>query len=215
MPKSKKSKTSPQWCDRCQEREAAPDPRVPLHNPQQEKFCRNVALLNMANAKAYTEAGYKGSRATISTRACRLRRELVVQNRIITLSELSIEQDLATKEWVTGQLKEIVSRCMQKVPVIVDGKKTGEWRFDARSANTALQLMGKDLGMFVERLNISTDELHDKTPEEVKEILVALAVDLGRDVVRQMGVAVGIYEAGSEIADPAKKPTVEAVPTVQ
>ena len=215
MAKTTRPKTGPKWCARCEEREAAPDPRAPLLNPKHEKFCRNVALLSMNNTEAYREAGYEGTKSQVTSTSCKLRKKIEIQNRIIVLSDLAIEQDLATKEWITAQLKEVASRCMQKEPVMINGVANGEWRFDARGANTALQLMGKDLGMFVERLNVSTDELHGKTQAEITEVLLAAAVDLGRDVVRQMGEAVGLYEAGSKIADPAKKPTVEAVSTVQ
>ena len=78
----------------------------------------------------------------------------------------------------------------------------GEWRFDARGANTALQLMGKDRGMFVEKVQIIDDELANKTPEEVQEMVKSMALELGRDFVQQLAEAVGIFEP----------PTTETLP---
>jgi len=204
-----------QWCKRCREREQSPDPNIALEDPRHEKFCRNVVLLGMNNADAYAKAGYKANKTTLVTRASRLRRSLVIRNRINALSERAIEHDLANREWVDAQLKEVVDRCMQKTPVILNGKETGEYKFDARGANTALQLMGKDRGMFVDKLQIVEDDLAKKTPEEIEAFLIAAAVDLGRGVIRKMGEAVGLFEADSGVSDEVKTPTVEPVSTVQ
>jgi hypothetical protein len=201
------------------------DPRIPLKNTQHEKFARNIALLNMTNAKAYKEAGYTAKQGSnISAGASSLRRRIDVQNRIIILSELAIEGDLQTREWVTSQLKEVVDRCMQKHPIIEKNKKAqacsecgghrGEWRFDARGTNTALQLMGKDLGMFVEQVKIIDDELANKSPAELKEIIMAAAIDLGRDFVRQLGEAVGLFESDSKATGKSEESSPEPVSTV-
>jgi len=104
---------------------------------------------------------------------------------------------------------------MQAVPVVMNGKKTGEYKFDSQGANKALHLIGKDLGMFVDKVKVEVDELAKKTPEEVEEILIAAAVDLGRPVIRRMGEAVGLFETDSQTAAEAKTPTVEPVSTVQ
>ncbi len=204
------------WCQNCREREAAPDPRAPLENPKWEKFARNIALLNMTNAEAYAKAGFAAKNKRYSgNQACLLRKKLEICNRLVVLAEKAIAGDLLTRRLIHERLQEIVDRCMQKKPVMVGGKASGEWAFDARGANTALQLMGKDLGMFVEKVQIVEDDLASKSPEEVQEVLKALAIDLGRDPVRMMGEAVGLFEASSETAGTVKKPTVEPVSTVQ
>jgi phage terminase small subunit len=206
------------WCQRCKERETAPDPRAPLEDPKREKFARNIALLNMPTTEAYAKAGYAAkNKSTQSTNGSKLRNRIEVRNRIMTLAEKTIEGDLATREVVKAKLEEVVNRCMQKEPVLVNGRPSGEWRFDARGANTALQLLGKDLGMFVDKIQVVDDELANKTPEEIMEILKSLAVELGRDPIKIMGEAVGLVltEKSSEAADPVKKPTVKAVSTVQ
>ncbi len=170
----------------------------------------------MSATKAYTESGFQTkSKSYASSQASYLRKKLEVRNRIIELSKAAIAGDLRTRQLIDDRLMEIADRCMQKVPVIENGKCVGEWKFDARNANTALHLMGKDRGMFTEKVQIITDGLDGKTAEEIIEHLKASAVDLGRDVIRIMGEAVGLYEADRATVGEAKKPTVGPVSTVQ
>jgi len=222
----KKKAPPKEWCKRCRERDAAPNPKAPLINPKWEKFCHNVALVGMSNSDAYKNAGFAAKNVcTRSGAGTLLRKKIEVENRIIALTERAIERDLKTRDWVDDQLKEVVDRCMQKEPVIPSGRKgktcpachnhLGEWKFDARGANTALQLMGKDRGMFIDKVQIIDDELANKTPEQLAEVIKAAAIELGRDFVRQLGEAVGLFETDSETAGEAKTPTVEPVSTLQ
>ena len=58
-------------------------------------------------------------------------------------------------EWVLDRLREVVERCLQAVPVLDRaGPETGEWTFDAAGATRALGLIGKQLGMFTERIDV-------------------------------------------------------------
>ncbi len=209
----KKAALAPTPCKKCAARDAAPDPRTPLENPKHEKFCRNIALLNMPTTKAYIDAFEVKSASSASASGSSLRKKIQISNRIIELSGFAIEGDLNTKEWVTKQLKEIVARCMRKKPVLVSGRKAGDWTFDARGANTALQLMGKDLGMFVEKLHIVKDELYGKTDAEVREMVEANFNDLGRTVcVQIMEKVFGLkYEGDHKDPDGSETPAGESV----
>lgn len=56
-----------------------------------------------------------------------------------------------TKDYVVSRLMENVDRAMTAVPVRdKKGDPTGEWQYDGAVANTALGLLGKELGMFRE-----------------------------------------------------------------
>lgn len=212
-PASQKKDGTVSWCPRCLEREASPNPKVPLEDPLREKFCQNVAIHGMNGGAAYMAAGYKTKNASNASNAGSvLRKRVEIANRIEALLERQAEYALETREWVDAQLKEVVNRCMQKVPVLDrNGKPCGEWKFDGRNANAALHLMGKDRGMFVEKVQIIDDELANKTPEQVQEILKAAAIDLGRDFVRQLGEAVGLFEADSQAVGEAKTPAAKPV----
>ena len=57
------------WCPRCLEREAAPNPKVPLEDPLREKFCQNVAIRGMKGGKAGVFA--QGGDLSVGVLVCR------------------------------------------------------------------------------------------------------------------------------------------------
>ena len=62
-------------------------------------------------------------------------------------------------QWVLKRLTEISDRCMDAEPVLIrEGNKwveSGEWKFDSAGANRATELIGKHLGMFRDKLEVS------------------------------------------------------------
>ena len=59
-----------------------------------------------------------------------------------------------TREWVLSRLRDVAERAMQAVPVLDrEGNETGEYRFDAAGANKSLELLGKHLGMFADKVD--------------------------------------------------------------
>lgn len=67
------------------------------------------------------------------------------------------ERTAIDQDYVVRNLAEIVSRCMQRAPVTnavgvqeVDADGAGVWTFNATSAIRALELLGKNIGMFKE-----------------------------------------------------------------
>jgi hypothetical protein len=73
----------------------------------------------------------------------------------------AIKSTALTKEWVIETLKENVARAMQATEVKrADGTGTGEYQYQGSVANRALELLGKELGMFVDRAvteNVNTN----------------------------------------------------------
>ena len=62
-------------------------------------------------------------------------------------------------DYVLNNLVEIVERSMQRAPVVdmkgnhvTDEEGRFVWRFDGKTANRALELLGKHLGMFTDRV---------------------------------------------------------------
>ena len=56
---------------------------------------------------------------------------------------------------VLAELRAVVERCLQAVPVLDgQGREIGEWRFDAAGATRALGLIGKQLGMFSNQIDV-------------------------------------------------------------
>jgi hypothetical protein len=85
-------------------------------------------------------------------------------------TKLAIERTAIDKEWVIERLRENVERAMQAQPVIDRaGNPTGSYVYNGAAANRALELLGKELGMFIERReNKIVDEFENMSVEEIE-----------------------------------------------
>ena len=126
--------------------------------PKQERFVQEY-LLDLNGSAAAVRAGYSeksakqiaGENLTKPYLASRIKAR---QAELAAVAELS-------QEWVLSNLKNIVAKSSQAVevekwdPVQKKMVMTGEYIYDSRGANTALQLIGKHLGMFTERIDLN------------------------------------------------------------
>lgn len=131
-----------------------------LDNPKQERFAQALAA-GKSQAEAYHAAGYKPS----EPHASRLASNGKVADRVAELQGRAAAGVVLTRQWVIERLIENANRAMQAEQVTdVDGKPIGDFKYEGSVANRALELLGKELGMFVERtenLNVTyavTDE---------------------------------------------------------
>src|SRR6266852_7437649 len=124
-----------------------------LRNLRHEQFAQLVAT-GKPLAEAYVCVGF--SKAGAAPSATRLLRNAPVRARVEELQH-GVAQAAATRaaidrEYVLAGLKENYRRAMQQEPVFDSkGQPTGEYTYNGSVANRALELMGKELGMFVER----------------------------------------------------------------
>jgi phage terminase small subunit len=119
-----------------------------LRNPRNEHFACLVAS-GEAPTRAYVLAGYSPNGAGASS--LRLLRNDQVCARIAELKSEIAERSNAPvdRAWVLGKLKTVVERCMQAEPACdAMGTETGVFQFQASDANRALELLGRELGMF-------------------------------------------------------------------
>jgi phage terminase small subunit len=120
-----------------------------LSNPRHERFAQGLAQ-GLSASDAYVKAGYGESRSAAS----RLSTNVNVQARVAELQARVVENVSLTREWVIEQLIENASLA----------KEAGDYS----PANQALQLLGKELGMFVERTeNVNIN--HDVTDEPLSD----------------------------------------------
>lgn len=103
---------------------------------------------------AAIRAGYKPGRenASAAVQASRLLRNPAVRAYRVALIRESVEDQALNKDSLVLKLLEIYRRCMQGEPVLVWDSaekawvESGEWRFDARGATKALELLSRLLG---------------------------------------------------------------------
>lgn len=153
---------------------------MPALNPKHELFAQELAKGKSAD-EAYQLAGYKANRGNAAT----LKQNQSILDRV---SELLAERESIhaqatadaikstglTKEWVLQTLQENVARAMQATPVKTDneGAAIGEYKYEGSVANRALELLGKELGMFVERRE---DVSNKRTLEQIDARIRQLA----------------------------------------
>jgi len=128
-----------------------------LENKKHEKFCQEY-IIDLNATQAAVRAGY--SKNTANEQGCRLLAKSNISARVNELQSKVIKKLELTQEWVLEHLKEIVSKSMQEEEVKkfdYQSKEmlgTGEYIFDSKGANRALELIGKHLGMFTDKLEV-------------------------------------------------------------
>lgn len=132
-----------------------------LENPRHEAFCqayvrgKTAGNATASYQKAYGKPDRKGgSRCLHRDDICQRIAELQARaDAIIVKADDQLAGKVAlTREWIIERLVENADRAMQATAVIGNnGEPTGEYKYDGAVANKALELLGKELGMFVER----------------------------------------------------------------
>lgn len=125
---------------------------------KQQRFCEEY-LIDLNATQAAVRAGY--SEKTANREGSRLLSKVDIQEQIFAL-RANISDKLALNvEWVLTRLKEISDRCVQAEPVMVRNSEgelvpSGEYKFDSAGANKATELIGKHLGMFGDKLDVTS-----------------------------------------------------------
>jgi phage terminase small subunit len=172
-----------------------------LRNPKHELFSQGLAS-GLSQEQAYERAGYVPD----SGHAARLAGQGSIRQRVSEilapgaerLTERAVEgvdRVHLTKQWVLERLIENASRAMQAVPVMSKDGPTGEYKYDGSVANRSLELLGKELGMFVDRKESGA-------PGEFANI--DNAADLRRAIAERLGLA---GNSNGEAGDSRRKRT--------
>lgn len=134
-----------------------------LRNSKHENFAQLVAS-GENSSQAYLKAGYNSSGSALGVSACQLRGRPDVSARIEELQERkivrevqatqkAIERTALTKEFVINSLILNVRKALQLEHVL---DKNGEptFRYEGSVANRALELLGREMGMFIDRKEV-------------------------------------------------------------
>lgn len=140
-------------------------------------------LVDLNGTQAAIRAGYAPEAA--GRDAHRLLRTKRVSAEVSRLMSERMERVKIDQDFVVSKLLEVSERCMQARPVMVwdrsekrhvqDTDENGNsiWTFDSTGANRALELLGKHLGIFVNKIETSG------------EVKAYITVD-GRDLVDEL-----------------------------
>lgn len=81
-------------------------------------------------------------------------------------------------QWVINRLQEVADRCMQAVEVPEHaGRKGGLFKFDSAGALRALELLGKTLGIFNDRLQVDVKGVHERCLDELDAAITVSVID--------------------------------------
>lgn len=136
---------------------------------KQEKFAQGL-FAGLSQREAYKQA-YDAENMkdnTIDKMAHELANNPKVATRVKELTDELKERSIISVEWVLNNLKTVAERCMQAEPLYNKEGDIVEYTFQAPGANKALELIGKHLGMFTDKLQVE-GEMSIKIEGEVKE----------------------------------------------
>jgi phage terminase small subunit len=140
---------------------------------KQEKYAQGL-FAGLSQREAYKQA-YNAENMTdkqIDEEACKLANSPKVAQRIKELTDELKNRNMVTVEWVVNNLKSVAERCMQAEPLYNKDGDIVEYTFQANGANKSLELIGKHLGMFtdkIESINHNINEDLDNLPSEQRQ----------------------------------------------
>ena len=125
---------------------------------KQERFCLEY-VIDYNGTKAAIRAGY--AEKTANRTASDLLSKPDILARVRQLQEEQAKRLSISSDWVLIRLCETLEKCMAVAPVMEwdpDEKckvETGEYVFDSKGALKALELIGKHIGMFAEKREVT------------------------------------------------------------
>jgi phage terminase small subunit len=137
---------------------------------KQEAFCEEY-MVDMNASQAAIRAGYSDNCS--GEIGYENLNKPQIADRIAELQAERTSRTLVDADYVISGLIEVHKRCMQAEPVMVRGEngmeESGEFKFEHSGANKSLELLGKNLGIFTDKLSVSAVELtHEQWLESLK-----------------------------------------------
>jgi phage terminase small subunit len=131
---------------------------VALMVPKRQRFVDEY-LIDLNATQAAIRAGYSAKRADAI--GYDLLRITEVKAAIDAALEERRKKSEITAEYVLTNLREVVERCLQRAPVVdMKGRQVQDeegrdvWEFNAPGVNKALELLGRHLGMFTDKVQM-------------------------------------------------------------
>ncbi len=146
-----------------------------LKNQRWERFCHGL-LEGKPAVQAYEDAGYKPSRKNAS----RLRAKEDTQARLAELKAEAARVAVMDRAWVLRGLQELFEMSMGLR--CVGNRPDGDYAWSPATAKGVLELVGKEMGMFVDRKIIGIKRLEDMGDDELRQIAGQVIEELDAQV---------------------------------
>lgn len=147
-----------------------------LKNKKHERLCLEY-VIDYNATQAGIRSGY--SQKTAHSIACELLKKPELRERVRELQAEQRERLVLSSDYVAIKLVECVQKSMQASPVIAFNPLTnkyeqnGEYQYDSKGATKALELLGKHLGMFTEKVElrggVQIDDARTRLIEKLSE----------------------------------------------
>lgn len=140
-------------------------------SPKQKTFCQEY-LVDLNGTQAAIRAGYSPKTANVQSSCLLIKPN--VKAYVEQLQGERADRTGVTVDWVVDKLRELVEICMSAKPVLirVGGELTesGEYKIDSYGAKGGLELLGKHLGMFVEKSEVNLNASGELAAAIVREL---------------------------------------------
>lgn len=150
----------------------------PVLREREELFCHEY-MIDFNATQACLRAGYRPTtRVSANNIGSQLKKLLYW--RIEELMAERLQKTDIEAEWVVRELVDVVKKCREYTPVLDfkgkqitretdDGKVVAVYDFNAKGATAALDLLGKHLGMYKEKVEITMDESYAAIMKAARE----------------------------------------------
>ena len=124
---------------------------------KQERFCQEY-IIDYNGTRAAIRAGYSEDSARFH--ASRMLSRDNIRARVRQLQAEQVKRLAVSQDYVVQQLVSVYQKCSEPEPVEEwDGEAheylaTGKYTFDSKGANKALELLGKHLGMYQDKVSV-------------------------------------------------------------
>jgi phage terminase small subunit len=185
-------------------------PETGLTELQERFLCKYMETGKVRESAEW--AGY--AKASADVQGAKALRNPAVVRELQRRGHQAIDKTLVTPEYVLIRLRHLAEKCLQDAPILdAEGQPTGRTRCeDAPGAARALELLGKHLRLFVDRVEIdASDELAERI-ERARQRLALKTIDAVVEKAEGITMSDNVQYVPSATPDPSPQADADTGP---